>query len=514
MPTSKAWLWWCSAIACAAAVWGIVVYAVVPRLIRSAYVGESLPVFNSLISSQALKSVDYYLTTWREFANRGSVAVGLVAIAAAALLHPAVRNGRTVKWAFVLTIIAAIVIAVGPRTWDVLLRRAGLSDPPTPEEKAQAYVQAYEHERFPDADRNEIGDGRPANEIYLQHPNGLAEDAEGRVYIADRGHVIWRVDPDGRAHVIGGTGRAGSSTESSSARLSDLGIPEGLCLDSAGNIYFADSRNDKVMRIETDGRLVRIAGTGERGNAGDGGPARDAKLNRPFDVRVDELGVLYIADFGNNRVRAVYPDGIIRAYAGTGTAGRSGDGGPAKSAQLRDAYGLFLDTSGRLFITDSANNVVRRIDSQGYIVTIAGLGEAGYTGDGGPARDARFNSPQGGATDTGGRLFINDEHNHAIRVIEPDGVIRTLAGIGRAGRTPDGAEATNAALADPEAILPRADGSIIISEGVPQRMCRRLPGWHENVNVCAGLVRRISPDGILNTFAGKVSLAAWSVAAP
>lgn len=145
-----------------------------------------------------------------------------------------------------------------------------------------------------------------------------------------------------------------------------------------------------------------------------------------------------------------------------------GDGGLATEARLLEPYGIFLDASGQLIVTDSGDQVVRRVDREGRITTLAGVGVAGYMGDDGPALRAQFDWPQGGAGSADGLMFINDEHNHVIRVIEPDGTIRTLAGIGRPVRMPDGAPATETALVDPEAVLARSDGSILISEGVPK----------------------------------------------
>ena len=503
MRMPRAWLYWCAVLASAAALWMIVAYLVLPHLIQSAYYGESLPALNAVISGQASGlTVEYYLEKGRVLADRGSFAVGLGVFALAALGHPAVRNRRTVRWACGVTLIAGLVIAAGPPVWKSSLIR-------------EARIRwAYEHTMFPDVDLGEIGDGGPASEIYLQYPMGLAEDAMGRVYIADRRHVIWRVDPDGRAHVIAGTGRQGNSEESALARQADLGIPEGLCVDGQGRLYFADSRNNKVLRIDNDGRLIRVAGTGRRGDSGDHGLAREAELNRPFDVRVDKAGVLYIADYGNNRIRAVDPKGIIRTIAGTGTPGREGDGGPATKARLRKPWGLFLDTAGQLVITDSGNHVIRRVDRKGQISTIAGVGIAGYTGDGGPALQARFNWPQGGAVAADGRMFINDEHNHVIRLIETDGTIRTLAGTGESFRAPDGMYATDTPLVDAEAILVRSDGSVLISEGVLSQFCERHTGRRIDRNVCGGLVRRVAPDGIMHTFAGKASMELWADAAP
>ena len=414
------------------------------------------------------------------------------------------------RWSVViaLAVIAAIVLAAWPDARQGA--RSALRQLPYVSDLGKAFYDwRYENTRFPDVDPISLGDGKPATEIHLQYPMGLAEDARGRVYIADRGHLIWRIDSDGIARVIAGSGRAGKSLEGGLARETDLGIPEGLGIDDSGRIYFADSRNNKVLRIETNGRLNRIAGTGKRGDGGDGGQARDATLNRPFDVRIGADGVVYIADYGNHRIRAVDTDGVIRAVAGTGTPGRDGDGGLATAAQLREPYGLFLDAAGRPVITDSANHVVRRVNTDGRISTIAGVGTEGYSGDGGPAVAAQLSWPQGGAIDSRGHVLINDEHNSAIRILNADGTISTLVGIGRQWRAQNGTPATQAALLDPEAVLSRADGSILISEGVPENVCKQRPGNASDRAVCAGLVRLVTPEGTLQTFAGKTTFGAW-----
>lgn len=369
------------------------------------------------------------------------------------------------------------------------------------------YEWKYENFRFPDIPRDARGDGAPASDIYLQYPMGLAEDAEGRVYVADRGHTIWRIDPDSRARIVAGTGNAGNSYENADAREADLGIPEGLCLDGQGRIYFADSRNNKVLRIDLDGSLVRVAGTGIRGNRGDGGPAGEARLNRPFDLAVDSSGRLFIADYGNNRVRVVLPDGTMQAYAGTGAFGYSGDGGAATDARLNEPYGLFLDHGERLIITDSGNHVLRRVDDAGIITTIAGTGVAGYSGDGGPASAATFNWPQGGTARADGTILVNDEHNYAVRVIDADGTVSTLIGLGKPQRVPDGSPISAATLVDPEAVFVRADGTVLISEGVMEALCETIAGSRGDRRVCAGLVRRLSPEGTIGTFAGHAAFA-------
>lgn len=329
-----------------------------------------------------------------------------------------------------------------------------------------------------------------ATEITLHDPMGIAEDSAGNIFVADRGRwfglaAIWKIDRDGMARLVAGTGRRGAVRAGIEGLRSDLGMPEGLTIDHLDRAYFADSINHVVMRIESDGRLTRIAGTGAPGFAGDFGPAREAALRQPYDIRLDSRGNVYIADYGNNRIRMVTPDGTIRTVAGNGEQGYSGDGGPATAARLNGPYGIFLDREDSLLIADSFNHVVRKVTGEGIITTVYGSGRQGYAGDGGPASAAAFDTPQSLYVDGDGRTFIGDEHNHAIRLVTPDGRISTLIGTGAAGFSEDGVLAAGAALNDPEYLFVREDGSVVLSEGDNRR------------------VLIINQDGTLHTFAGE-----------
>jgi sugar lactone lactonase YvrE len=319
--------------------------------------------------------------------------------------------------------------------------------------------------------------------------SSVAVDAAGNLYVTDRGwggsgRVVWRLGTDDIARIIAGTGRRGTAPSDVPARQAALGSPQGLCVDTRGRVYFADSYNHVVLRIDQDGTLRRVAGTGRPGHGNDGVPANESALNQPYDVRVDPAGNLYIADFGNHRVRRVAPDGTIRTVAGTGKPGYSGDGGPATRAQLHGPYGVFSDAKLGLLIADTYNHVIRAVDRRGRIRTLAGTGTRGYGGDGGPALSATFDSPQGLAMTSGGSILVGDEHNHAIRVIEPGGMVRLLVGSGRAGFSPDGTPAEGARLADPENMLAADEGAVLFTEAG------------------SGRVRYVGSDGRLGTVVG------------
>jgi DNA-binding beta-propeller fold protein YncE len=337
----------------------------------------------------------------------------------------------------------------------------------------------------------DVGDGRYALEILMDSPMGIGEDRFGNTYISDRGgKLIWKIDQSRRAIVIAGSGMtAYLPMELEKERVktleSDFRYPDGLVVDQDGNILLADRGNHVIYKIAPDGWRTVFAGNGVQGYAGDGGPATEASINTPHDVRLDAQGNLYIADVFNHRIRKVDRSGIITTVAGTGVAGFSGDGGPAEKAQLNEPYGVLPDREGNLLIADSENNRVRRIGRDGIITTVAGCGRRGYAGDGGPALAAKFNVPQFLALDSKGRLYIGDEHNHAIRVVEVDGTLRTLIGSRVPGFSGDGLAASSAQLNDPENMWVRADGSLLITDQ------------------CNGRVRIITPDGIINTWAGR-----------
>ncbi len=337
---------------------------------------------------------------------------------------------------------------------------------------------------------SDLGDGKNAKEIIIESPMGIAEDRWQNIYVSDRAaRLVWKIETSGRAIVIAGTGKTtdtkGIPRSRVPARDVDFALPEGLVVDRDENILLADSLNHAILKIDRHGFLSHLAGNGQRGFKGDGGQATEASLSGPYDVRVDSKGNIYIADLFNQRIRKIDNNGVISTVAGTGVAGYSGDGGPAVNAQLNMPYGILLDKDDNLLIADSDNHVIRKVGGDGIIHTIAGRGERGFEGDGGPALAAKFDSPQALALDSAGRLYIGDEHNNAIRVIELDGTVRTLVGIKGPGFSGDGGPAISAQIADPENIWVRKDGSILIAARDNARL------------------RIISPDGIINTLAGK-----------
>ncbi len=282
-----------------------------------------------------------------------------------------------------------------------------------------------------------VRDGGPATRAWLEFPRAVAVDAIGNLYIAEWGHHrIRKVDATtGRISTIAGTGEPGYSGDGGQAGEARIGFPSGVAVDGSGNVYFpAGTRVRKVDAIT--GMISAIAGTGESGYSGDGGPATEARLFAGA-VAVDGSGNLYIV--GRGRIRKVDgATGTISTIAGTGESGYSGDGGPATEAQLGEVRGVAVDAAGNVYIADYGNDRVRKVDgARGTISTIAGTGESGYSGDGGPATEAELRRLEGVAVDGAGNVYIADWYR--IRKVDgARGTISTIAGTRERGISGDG----------------------------------------------------------------------------
>jgi uncharacterized protein (TIGR03437 family) len=309
------------------------------------------------------------------------------------------------------------------------------------------------------------GDGRPAIQAQLNTPQGVAADAAGNLYIADTlNNVVRKVSPNGTISNYAGNGGAGNSGDGSAATSAQLHGPQGLAADTFGNLYIADTMNAKVRKVSASGVIATVAGSGTPGSGGDGGAAASAQLNLPIGVAVDSSGNLYIADFGNSRVRKVSASGaIIGTVAGNGSFGYSGDGGPAVKAQLNGPQGVAVDAAGNLYIADTENNLIREVTAGGLIASVAGNGVAGYSGDGGQATSAQVGNPVGLAVDAAGNIFTLDASNR-VRQVYPNGLIATIAGNGLRGYSGDGGLATQAQLNAPSAIALGSNGNLYVAD--------------------------------------------------
>ena len=428
------------------------------------------------------------------------------------------------------------------------------------------------------------GDGGPATAVYLGSPRGLAFDSKGNLNIAEAGcacirrvspagvlstvytlpqgpfgssfryleglaidaqdnlfatgysgSVVVRITRDGAATTVAGSGSAAFGGDGGPATAALLDQPSGVTLDAGGNLYIADTINQRVRRVAPDGTISTFAGTGATGFSGDGGPAVSATLDWPAQVLVDPAGNVYISDYRNRRVRRVSPDGVITTVAGSGVPDHPplypqiGDGGPALNASFGMVTRAIFDAAGNLLVSDGPLGRVRKITPDGTIVTIAG-NFPGTGGDGGPATSAQLNYPTNLSLDTHGSIYVTSGDSR-IRKITPDGTITAFAG-GGAGtggvRTQgDGGPAVNATLNEPGNLVVDAAGNAYIADSTnarirvvgPDGMIRTLPGvgqpgvdyWnavgldprgnlyvamsHTERNSIYTVIERVTPDG-------------------
>ena len=303
------------------------------------------------------------------------------------------------------------------------------------------------------------GDSGAAPSAQLNNPHGIAVDAAFHLFIADTGNLRIRMVSAGIITTVAGDGSP-QPVGDGPAIGAHLFLPFGVAVDTVGNLYIADTYNNSIRKV-SGGTITTIAGAGAPGSLGDGGPAASATLDLPYNVSIDPSGNLYIADTYNQRVRMV-ANGIVSTLAGDGGKGFNGDGGPAGAAQLNGPEGVAAGLGGSVYIADTGNLRVRKV-SAGVITTAAGHGSGGFVGDGGPAGNAQLDNPSGVAIDSGANLYIADTGNHAIRMVS-QGSITTVAGNGTAGYSGDGGEAASAQLNSPLGVAVDAAGNVYIAD--------------------------------------------------
>ncbi len=332
-----------------------------------------------------------------------------------------------------------------------------------------------------------IGDGGSSTNAAIYGPSGVAVDTIGNLYIADyRNNRIRKVGTNGVITTLAGNGTPDYSGDYGVATNASLSYPHGVAVDASGNVFIADSNNNRIREVSTNGIITTVAGNGQSGYSGDGGAAKSAMLSYPDTVAVDARGNLFIADYNNNRIRKVSTAGTITTIAGNGTASFSGDGGVATNASLNSPHAVAVDASGNLFIADSNNNRIRKVGLNGVITTLVGDGMAGYIGDGGAATNASLFYPWGVAVDVHGNLFIGDCYNSRIRKVSSSAIITTVAGNGSPGFSGDGRAATNASLFYPEGVAIDTAGNVFIADSNNNRVRR--------VNT-AGTITTVVGDG-------------------
>jgi streptogramin lyase len=298
------------------------------------------------------------------------------------------------------------------------------------------------------------GDGGPATQARLNQPFQCSKDRGGNLYLCDTfNHCIRRVDArTGIITTVAGTGQKGYTGDGGPAAQATLNEPYGVLPDRDGNLFIVDRLNMAIRRVDAKtGTITTYAGNGQKGYGGDGGPAAAAQLREPNALDFDPEGNLYIADVSDNRIRRVdRKTGVISTVAGTGRREFTGDGGPAAAAGINGARGVAFDRDGNMWICEREGNRIRRVDRKtGVIATVAGTGQKGYTGDGGPALQATFNGPKWIHVGADGDVYVVDTENQCVRRIEVrTGTIRTVAG-GRAGSEGDGGPALDAGMGRP-----------------------------------------------------------------
>ena len=316
-----------------------------------------------------------------------------------------------------------------------------------------------------------LGDGRLIIPTFLYNPHDVLVGGGGIQYLADYGNNrILTLDDSGNITTMAGNGLAGFGGDGGPAIQASVFYPHVGSLDTGGNLYIADSGNHRIRKIDGLGIITTVAGNGHAGFAGDGWPATKANFTAPNDVKIDSAGNLYIADTGNHRIREVDALGIITTVAGNGVGEFLGDDGPATRACLHYPFVITLDNAGNLYITDSLNHRVRRMDREGIITTVAGDGVCEFHGDGGPATCASLNYPIGMTVDDCGNLYIADTDNHRVRKVDSRGIITTVAGNGYAGFSGDGGPAVYASLNYPRGLSMDNLGNLYIADSMNNRI--------------------------------------------
>lgn len=345
---------------------------------------------------------------------------------------------------------------------------------------AQAQTQ-----RFETVAGGFVGDGLPAKSAALVSPRGIAFDAAGNAYVAQEDeNRIRKISPSGTITTFAGNGTYGFKGDGGPASAAALAGPRGVVVDAAGNVYFSDSFNNRVRKIDANGVISTIAGNGQDNSSGDGGPATSAGLRQPYGLAFDASGNLYVAEVRGHRIRKITPSGIIWTLAGTGSAGFAGDGGPAVAAKMNQPNGVATDSLGNVYLSDTLNNRIRRVSPDGNIATVTGGSGSGYpTPQGIPAASALISLPYGIASDADDNIYIAD-NACAIDKLTPDGMIYKIAGgEGWCITDGDGGPAVDAEIYGPEGIAVRANGDLYFTDNG------------------SFIVRKIS-GGIIDTVAG------------
>jgi streptogramin lyase len=319
------------------------------------------------------------------------------------------------------------------------------------------------------------GDGGPAVLAQVESPFGVIRGPDGAIWFCEyNGHRIRRIARDGSISTYAGTGKRGYAGDGGPAREANFNLPHEIRFDRDGNLFVADMANQVVRRIDAKTqRITTVAGIGgQRGYSGDGGPATQAKLSSPHSIQFGPDGRLYICDVSNHAIRRVdLNTGIIETFAGTGKPGPTPDGAPITGTPLNNPRSLDFDGAGNLWLVTREGNQLFKFDlSSGRIHHVAGTGAAGFTGNGGPALNATLSGPKGVAIDRDGNVWLADTESHSIRRVNAaDGTLDVVAGTGKKGDGPDG-DALLCAMNRPHGVFVDVDGSILIGDSEAHRI--------------------------------------------
>jgi gliding motility-associated-like protein len=332
------------------------------------------------------------------------------------------------------------------------------------------------------------GNGGPASTALFASPYAITADRSGNLYISDWFNwCIRKIDSGQTVSVIAGNNVGGYSGDGGNALGAQINFVSDIAADQQGNLYICDYGNNRIRKIDRSGIITTVAGNGLTGDPGingigDGGPAIQAPLYSPLAIAVDNTGNIFIADVSKNSIRKVDTSGIITTIAGQGlmNAGYSGDGGAAVLARLSAPTGITVDRYGNLYIADLGNHRIRKINANGMISTFAGNGTAGYSGDGGPAMAASLFRPYAVIVDNHDNVYIAEDSNHVIRKISLDGIITTVAGSGVMGYSGDGGSAPQAKLTIPQRIAADDLSNLYVTDWVNHTI--------RKINKCAGIV--------------------------
>lgn len=330
------------------------------------------------------------------------------------------------------------------------------------------------------AGEGEGGDGGPAREAKLQMPFGVDLDRSGNLFLAEYiGQRVRKIDDKGNVTTIAGTGEKGYGGDDGPASKARFNGIHSLAIAANGDIYIADTFNKRLRKIDgRTGAIRTIAGTGEKGFSGDGGPATKAQFGDIYCAAFDAKGEkLYLADLDNRRIRVLNVEsGTVETVAGNGEKGVPRDGTAARHAPLLDPRAVTVDAKGNVYILERGGHALRVVDAEGKIRTVAGTGAKGLSGDGGEALRARLNGPKHLCVDRNGDVLIADTENHVIRKYLPrEGKIIRIAGTGRAGRAGLGGSPLQAELNQPHGVNACPDGTIYIADSSNNRVLKIEP---------------------------------------